>query len=307
MRWLRRLGWVLGAWVLWRSFGPEIPRDYVVPQRRPLRLPGRTVFVGDKEFFVREAGPPDAPTLVLVHGWGFDGEMTYYPLVGPLSDRYRLVIPDLRNHGKSDWLRGPYDVEDLADEVAGVLDAVGVDRAVIMGYSLGGMVAQTLAERHPRLVAELVLAATAAWPVAARRPLTRAAFALGRAFTRLSSTEGAALSTLVLRHTGAIDPHNERWAYEALRRRDGALAMQAGWAAFRFDSRQWVGRLGIPVTVFVVGADHIVATASQRELAGLLSSARIVDLPDADHASIFTHPDIYLEVLEEIMARQATT
>ncbi len=306
MRWLRRLGWVLGGWVLWRSFGPELPRGYRMPQRRPVRVPGRTVFVGDKEMFVREVGPEGAPTLVLVHGWGFDGEMTYYPLIGPLSERYRLVIPDMRNHGKSDWVRGPYDVEDLADELAGVLDAVGVSRGVVMGYSLGGMVAQSLAARHPRFVAELVLAATAAWPVAARRPLTRVAFLMGRAFTRLSSTEAAALSTMALRHAGAIDRYHERWAYDSLRRRDGALSMQAGWAAFRFDSRPWVGRIGVPVTVFVVGADHIVSTVTQRELAALLPAATVVDLEGADHESIFSHRQVYLEVLGEIMARQAT-
>ena len=106
----RLIGGALGGWALWRLLGPEIPIDHGSPQERPLRMPGRSVIVGEREFFVREAGPDDAPTVVLIHGWSLDGEQTFYRIIPKLTDRYRVVVPDLRNHGKSDWIRGRFEV-----------------------------------------------------------------------------------------------------------------------------------------------------------------------------------------------------
>ena len=62
-------------------------------------VPGRSVFVGRHEFFVRELGDPEAPVLVLIHGWNFVGEMAFHKLAALLATRDRVVVPDLRNHG----------------------------------------------------------------------------------------------------------------------------------------------------------------------------------------------------------------
>lgn len=268
-----------------------------------MRVTGRTVIVGEREFFVREAGPARADALVLIHGWSLDSEMTYHAIVPELATRYRIVMPDLRNHGKSDWIRGRYDVVDLADEVAGTLDAVGVENAMVMGYSLGGMVAQELARRHPRLVDGLILAATAARPVPTRRLLSRAAFWIGRAIARVSTREGATVTMTALRSSGAVDPAHERWMYEALRRRDGNLFYEAGAAAVRFDSRDWVGRLDVPVTVVIPTRDLLVPTAVQCELAELIPDAHVVELPGAGHESILTRAEAYLAIIDEAMTR----
>lgn len=309
MNTLRRIGRLAGgvvvAWLAWRVLGPEVPRRYRGPQRRPLRIPGRTVFVGDREFFVREAGPVGAPPVVLVHGWSLDGEMTYFGLVDALRDRYRVVVPDLRNHGKSDWIRGRYDVADLADELAGVLDAVGTGRALVMGYSLGGMVAMELARRHPRLVGAIVLAATAARPVPLRRPLVPVGFWLARAVARISTREAATITTRILRRTGSIEPSNERWMYEALTRRDGSLFYLAGSAAFRFDARPWIGSIDAPVTVVIATRDQLVPVTAQEELAELAKDAEVVRLPGAGHESILTCVGDYAGVIRRVASRMA--
>jgi 3-oxoadipate enol-lactonase len=288
------------AWLLWRSFGPELPVRYSSPQRRPLRVAGRTVFVGEREFFVRETGPEDAPRLVLVHGWSLDGEMTYYPLIEALADRYRIIVPDLRNHGKSDWVRGRYEPSDMADELAGVLDALGVRNAVVMGYSLGGMVVMELARRHRYLVGSAVLAATAARPVPLRRPLAWAWFWLARAIARVSRREAAHLTVRVLRFTGSLDRSHERWMYEGLVRRDGTLFYNAGFAAWHFDARSWVGGLGVPTTVVIPTSDRLIPVDAQEELAELLPDAEIVRLRGAGHESIFTRVDDYIAVIDGV-------
>jgi pimeloyl-ACP methyl ester carboxylesterase len=297
----KALGVVVTGWAAWRLFGPEVPRRYPMPQVRPLRVPGRSVFVGEREYFVREAGPEGADPVVLIHGWSLDAEMTYHRVVPELATRYRVVLPDLRNHGKSDWVRGRYDVADVADEVAGVLDALRLPAATIMGYSLGGMVAQELARRYPHLVKQIVLAATAARPVPTRRVLARTAFWLGRALARVSTHEGAALTEGALRHSNALEPSHRRWAHESLMRRDGELFYEAGAAAIRFDSRDWVGKLRVPVTVVIPTQDLLVPTAAQRELAALIPHADVIELTGAGHESILTRADEYLALLDKLM------
>ncbi|MCP3977570.1 MAG: alpha/beta hydrolase [bacterium] len=287
----------IGAWAAYRLFGPEIAPRYVPGQERPVHIPGRTVFVGERELFVREAGHIDAPPLVLVHGWGFDGEMNYYSLIEKLAEDFYVVVPDHRNHGKSDWIRGKFDVADLADELAGVLDALGVSRATVVGYSLGGMVTQELARRYPGLVKKMVLAATAARPVHRFRPPMRLGMWLARSFARFSRQEIAAGSVQVMKYTGALDPKNERWMRASLMRRDATLFYEAGHAAWRFDSRAWIGKLPQPAMVIITESDHIVEPVAQNELAELIAGAEVVRLPGADHDSVLSDPASYIEAI----------
>ena len=121
MRIVRWISYGVGGWLAWRIFGPELAPRFELPQNNPLPVPGRTVIVGSNEMFVREVGPDLAPVLVLVHGWNLDGAMTFHRITLELAERYRVIIPDLRNHGRSDWVRGRVEITDLADDVAGIL------------------------------------------------------------------------------------------------------------------------------------------------------------------------------------------
>ncbi len=288
----------LGAWAAWRILGPEMAPRFSPGQQRPIRITGRSVFVGEREFFVREAGPVDAPPLVLVHGWGFDGEMTFHNIIERLAEHFRVVMPDHRNHGKSDWIRGSFDIADLADELAGVLDAVGVGRATVFGYSLGGMVTQELARRHPRHVGRMILGATAAHAVYRLRPLARVGMWAARSFARISTQEIAAGSAYLMKRVGAMDPRNERWMRAALLRRDPTLFYEAGHAAWRFDSRTWVGKLSQPAMVIITTADRIVDPVAQRMLAELLGSAEVVELAGANHDSVLSDPGAYVDAIK---------
>jgi pimeloyl-ACP methyl ester carboxylesterase len=300
MRLLRRLAAAaLGSWLTWRLFGPEIIPRFLPPQQRPIRAPGRTIFVGEHELFVREIGPEEAPPLVLVHGWSFDGEMAFYRLIPELVDHFRVIVPDHRNHGKSDWIRGHYEVADLADELAGILDAVGCERATVVGYSLGGMVAQELARRHPRHVKRLMLIATAARPVAEHRWTARIGMVLARAVARVSVREMTAVSLAILRRANALDPHHERWLWQSLLRRDPTLYFEAGAAVWRFDSTKWVGRLDVPTCVVITTEDQLMPVAAQYELAGRLPAAEVVELVGARHEAVYDRAD---EIVKEIVA-----
>ena len=105
--------------------------------------------------FVRSAGTTDAPPVVLLHALG-ETSASWSDVVPLLSGRVRTYSVDQRGHGRSEWT-GPYSIDGLADDVAALLDAFALERAHVVGHSLGGVVAYVLAERHPGRVASLVL------------------------------------------------------------------------------------------------------------------------------------------------------
>ena len=302
MRTMRRvLGWLGFGWVLWRLFGPERQPKHDGAQERPLHVPGRTVLVGEQEFFVREAGSDSAPPLVLIHGWGFDGEMNYYKVIPGLAEQFRVIVPDHRNHGKSDRIRGPVDVEDLADEIVGMLDELGYARVDVFGYSLGGMAAQVIAHRYPNRVRRLILAGTAAFPVDRFRLPAMVGFWLARAVARLSKTEVVVLTYRFLLRSGIVDRRHARWLWAAMLNRDPTLFYESGKAAWRFDARPWVGEIEAPVMVIIPTNDQVVPTRTQRELAVLIGADRVIEVGGAGHESVLSRPDDYVEAITSFL------
>lgn len=99
----------------------------------------------------------DAPGLPLVGIHGITANHLAWSLVADALPRVRVVAPDLRGRGRSGELPGPYGMARHADDVARMLDGLGIERAVVAGHSMGGFVAVRLAERHPDRVERLVL------------------------------------------------------------------------------------------------------------------------------------------------------
>ncbi len=289
------------SWLVWRVLGPEIPRR-AASARRPLHIPGRTVFVGDREFFVRESGPEDAPPIVLLHGWSFDAEMTFFNLIPALAERFRVIAPDNRGHGRSDWTRGRYEIADVADDAAGIIDALGIDAPIVFGYSMGGMVAQELARRHPGKISGVILAATAAHPIPSDLGF-RIVLLIGRAITRISRKEFSTASTKVLTRSGALDTAHATWMWEGLMRRDANLYYEAGSAVRRFDSRPWIGDLRVPAMVIVNSDDQIVPTRLQIELASHFTDEDVAVIESGRHESVMNRADEYVKLIAEFADR----
>lgn len=104
-------------------------------------------------------GREKAPPIVMIHGYT-DSSRAFAQFTGYLPGR-RLILPDLRGHGASD--KGPhlaYGPLDMAMDLILLLDALGLDRATVVGHSMGGIVAQIMAALHPKRVEKLVLIAT---------------------------------------------------------------------------------------------------------------------------------------------------
>jgi len=116
----------------------------------------------DVELFYDLTGPEGAPVVAFSNSIGTTLEM-WDRQVPALSDRYRCVRYDTRGHGRSPVVDRPITIEDLANDLAGLLDALGIEQAHIVGLSLGGMTAQAFGARHPERAQSLVLMATSAY------------------------------------------------------------------------------------------------------------------------------------------------
>lgn len=100
-------------------------------------------------------GDPASPPMVLLHGLGGDGS-SWDETAPRFADRYRVYAPDLRGHGASG--RSPeYSFTLMRDDVVGLLDALGIEQAVLIGHSMGAVVGYLLAQRHPGRLSRLVL------------------------------------------------------------------------------------------------------------------------------------------------------
>jgi N-formylmaleamate deformylase len=107
------------------------------------------------ELSVAEFGK-NGPSLVLLHGIG-SRYVSWWPVIGPLADHFRLIIPDLRGHGDSDKPQTGYLFADYAADLEGLLTAYGIARSFILGHSLGAMTALTWANKHPAQAVRIVL------------------------------------------------------------------------------------------------------------------------------------------------------
>jgi 3-oxoadipate enol-lactonase len=121
-----------------------------------------TVQTNGQELYYELHG--DGPPLVLVMGIGYDSSLWTLEQVPVLSAQFQVILVDNRDAGRSSKAHHPYKIADMADDLAGLLDALGIQRSHLLGLSMGGMIAQEFALRHGDRLDRLVLAGTGAAP-----------------------------------------------------------------------------------------------------------------------------------------------
>ncbi len=259
------------------ELAPEPP----LPRGDRVELPGRgTTFVRTV------AGPPGAPTVLLVHGWMASGGLNWFNAFGPLSRRYTVIAPDMRGHGRGIRSRRRFRLADCADDLAALLEQLDAGPAIVVGYSMGGPIAQLLWQRHPRHVSGLVLCATSYRFVTGARErfifssMMATAVGTTRAGELLSRAPVRSVRWITPQGT-AVRPTNLRaWAAGEMRRHDAVKLMEAGQAIGSYNARRWIGDIDVPTTVLVTERDRAIAPREQRKLAAAIPGAVVHTIDD---------------------------
>ena len=228
----------------------------VLPIGRLLDLPGRGTT------FIREvAGPPNAPVLLLLHGWSSTADLNWHRSYGPLGRHFRVIALDHRGHGRGLRCDRRFRLEDCADDAVAVADALGIDEFIPVGYSMGGPVASLVWKQHRDRVTGLVLCATSQRfndTRSRRAGFTilngTSALASLSAFRSVGRLSGAAWSRRLERRGDAA------WMIEQILRHDWTQVLAAGHAIGRFDSSPWIGEVDVPTAVVATRGDEIVPT-----------------------------------------------
>jgi 2-hydroxymuconate-semialdehyde hydrolase len=152
---LAMLGAVVGG--LWAYSRREI-RRYETLDLSEVDKPGRVVSIDGVGIHYLEAG--EGPPLMLIHGLGAS-TFTFQRVIPELARRFRVVALDLKGFGFSDRPGGDYTLTGQADLVRRLMDRLGIDRASVLGHSMGGAVAMRLALACPERVERLILASSA--------------------------------------------------------------------------------------------------------------------------------------------------
>lgn len=271
------------------------PKGPPLPPGTFLDLPGRgTTFVRDM------AGPEDAPTLLLLHGWTATADLNFFAVLPELAGRYRVVTIDHRGHGRGIRTRDRFRLEDCADDAAAALAALGIESAVVVGYSMGGPIAQLVWRRHPEVVDGLVLCATSR--NFAGSPMSKVWFGLFPPFAlaaRFAPTglRSRAFAGYLARRNGSMT----EWARTEAERNDPVALAEAGAAIGRFTSHGWIGEVDVPTAVVVTEYDQVVAPHRQLKLAAAIPGATVHRVP-GQHTVCVTEPHLFSPVLRDALA-----
>ncbi|MGO9078023.1 MAG: alpha/beta fold hydrolase [Streptosporangiaceae bacterium] len=235
---------------------------------------------------------PRRPWLMLIQGMGFDRH-GWGPLLPELGRHFRLVLVDNRGSGRTELPASRLRVADMADDACAVLGHAGIAAAHVLGASLGGLIAQELAIRHPQRVRRLVLACTGpGWPLA--YPMPAGTVRLLAATGRMSRDES------MRRHAeNALAPRSaaERDAVVgqlAQLRRDYPQDRRA-WLAQAAAGARWAGRgrqarIRASTLVLHGTADAIVDPRNARLLAARIADAELVMFPELGHLLFWQEP-----------------
>lgn len=242
----------------------------------------------------------EGPPIVLVHGLGGTCNIWHAQRV-TLSKYFRVIALDLSGSGRSDHSRRPYSMDAWVDEIAGLIDHLQVDQAVIVGHSMGTVIVQKFAARYPEKTRALVLAGglvelgppgkeaftKRAESVEKDGMIAVADAVLGGALSAGTRERNLALTGMVREMLLSNDPV----CYAGHCR-----ALIAGSA--KADQ----GRITCPTLLVVGDQDPVTSLGLQRQIAAAIKNSRIRIVPNTAHLTMLESPEAFNTILLEFLA-----
>ena len=237
--------------------------------------------------------------LLLIHGFPLDHQL-WAPQVTAFGPERRVLAPDLVGFGSSS-AQGRPSVEDHADDLARLLDRLGLDRAVVCGHSMGGYVALAMWRRHPARVAGLVLACT-------RADADDAAAREGRSVlaARLGEAGMAPLVEAMPRRLLApgASPALLDQVAEMIGRQPAAGSIAAlGAMAARPDASPELPAIDVPCLVITGAEDQLIDPEASRLMAAQIPDGRLQLVPGAGHLANLEEPGAFNAAVRALLAR----
>ena len=270
--------------------------------------------VGANELFYEAHGEGDP--LLLIMGLAADSTAWLFQ-VPELARHYRTIVFDNRGVGRSSKPRGPYTIHEMADDAAGLLDVVGIERAHVVGVSMGGMIAQELTLRHPKRVRGLVLGCTFPEPDAeAERQRQFSLARFGGRVTASGETEidVSAVDPLMLFQHLLPRVFNQSFIDRELPK---LLQIFGGALQYGFSLEAILGQveaimghratdrlreITAPTLVITGDADLLVSPANSDVLARNIPGAKLVKIPGGSHGFNFETPDVFNREVIDFLA-----
>ena len=224
-------------------------------------------------------------TVVLIHGYPFNRSL-WNEQVEALASRYRVVTPDLRGFGESDTSEGPVTMNRMAQDVAKLMEHLGIDRAVIGGLSMGGYVALAFVKQFPSRVKALVLADTRAQADTEEGKQTRHQQAEKALSEGMAGIADAMLPKLLTPETVSKRPEVVKRVRDMMLRTkpQGAASALLGMAE-REDQSEFISTINIPTMIVVGREDAITPLADSETMHSKIQHSRLVVLDNAGHVS----------------------
>jgi 3-oxoadipate enol-lactonase len=264
--------------------------------------PAKTLRVeGCGEFFLRDSGG-DGPAVMLLHGWIATADLNWWGAYGDLVDAgYRMLAIDHRGHGRGLRALTPFRLSDCAGDAAAVLRELDL-RATVVGYSMGGAIAQLVARDHADVTDGVVLSGTAQhW----QDPQTKWEFRLMGAFGIAMALAPRSTLRSGLKRSGIEDNERTAWLQSEILRHSARDIAEAGRELGRFDSRPWLPGVEPPLAVVVTTRDELVPVPKQRQLAAA-GKARVFEAP-ISHMEVGWNAAAYNPALLEAIAAVRAT
>jgi pimeloyl-ACP methyl ester carboxylesterase len=251
-------------------------------------LPRRTRSIAGREAAWLEAG--SGTPLVLIHGAGGSADL-WQPQLEGLGDLARVVALDLPGHGPQRG-RGSQSIAAYADWVDAFLDTLGDGPVVVVGHSMGGAIAQTVALARPERLAGLILVGTGARLQVLARVLE---------LLRQRPAEGFGLIER-LSYAAATPPDRVATVDRVLRAGAPLVTLGDYLACDRFDARPRLNAIRTPTLVVAGTEDRLTPVASGRLLAAAIGGARLVEIADAGHFPQLEQPAAVNDAIREFLA-----
>ena len=238
--------------------------------------------------------------LILLHGVMVSGVMFSLKSVAEeLSKNYDVIIPDLRGHGESQNMPGPYTAVQLAEDAKKLLDALNIKNAYILGYSYGGAVAQQITYMYPSLVNKLILACTFSYNMIALRekiegiivPLALRLLGVTR-FSHLAARASPEL---------ANNPELAKEMQKMLANNDTKVAVAVYKGVLAFDSRSWVHNTRCPTLIIGGLADIGTPIHHTYFLHDKIKESQLEIFEDAGHSLLWTHSKRFVSVVKNFL------